>query len=138
MKLNKSRFTTDIIIRPDDIDMNNHVHSSRYMDIVLAARFDQMERCYGFGMNEFISRGFSWVMTTCHMDFKRPLNMGDIAEVITWLEAFEKGNVEVHFKINRKSNGKLSCEGWFKYTMITISDNRAADIPEEIISKYSI
>jgi YbgC/YbaW family acyl-CoA thioester hydrolase len=138
MTLNKSRFITFVPVRPDDIDMNNHVHSSRYMDYVLAARFDQMERCYGFGMNQFVSMGYSWVMTSCQMNFKRPLNLGDVAEVTTWIEAFEKGHVEVHFRMTRQSSGKLACDGWFKYTMINISDGRAADIPEDIIQKYSI
>ena len=35
-----SKFETELQVRPDDIDMYQHVHSSRYMDYVLAARFD--------------------------------------------------------------------------------------------------
>ena len=45
-----SKFTTEMQVRPDDIDMNRHVHSSRYLDYVFAARFDQMERCYKMSM----------------------------------------------------------------------------------------
>ncbi len=33
-----SKFETELQVRPDDIDMNQHVHGSRYMDYVLAAR----------------------------------------------------------------------------------------------------
>ena len=40
-----SRFETELQVRPDDIDMNQHVHNSRYFDYVLAARYDQMARC---------------------------------------------------------------------------------------------
>ena len=42
----RSRFETEMPVRPDDIDMNQHVHNSRYFDYVLAARYDQMARCY--------------------------------------------------------------------------------------------
>jgi acyl-CoA thioesterase FadM len=35
------KFETELQVRPDDIDMNQHVHGSRYMDYVLAARYDQ-------------------------------------------------------------------------------------------------
>src|SRR5436190_19834706 len=104
MILHKTKFTTDIIIRPDDIDLNNHVHSSRYMDFVLFARYDQMERCYGFSMEEFIDLGFGWVMTDSFMQFKRPLVLKDIAEVTTWVEDFDKNIVEVHFVIRKKGN----------------------------------
>jgi len=41
-----TKFETSLQVRPDDMDMNQHVHASRYLDYVLAARYDQMERCY--------------------------------------------------------------------------------------------
>lgn len=34
------KFDTELAVRPDDIDMNNHVHNSKYLDYVLAARYD--------------------------------------------------------------------------------------------------
>ena len=49
------RFDTEMMVRPDDIDMNNHVHNSKYLDYVLFARYDQMGRCYGMSMDEFIA-----------------------------------------------------------------------------------
>jgi acyl-CoA thioesterase FadM len=39
------RFETELIVPPDDIDMNNHLHGSKYLDYVLAARYDHMGRC---------------------------------------------------------------------------------------------
>ena len=53
----KTRFETELHVRPDDIDMNQHVHSSRYQDYVLAARYDQMARCYKVSMDEFTQAG---------------------------------------------------------------------------------
>ena len=64
-----SKFTSELQVRPDDIDMNQHVHSSRYMDYVLAARFDQMERCYKMSMQSFLDLGYSWVIRTSHIEF---------------------------------------------------------------------
>ena len=57
-----SKFESEVVIRPDDIDMNNHVHNSRYLDYVLAARYEQMRRDYKMSMDEFVARGFSWVV----------------------------------------------------------------------------
>ncbi len=138
MVLNKSKFTTDIVLRPDDIDMNDHLHSSKYMDYVLFARYDQMERCYGFSMEDFIKAGFGWVMTDSFMQFKRPLMLKDVATVTTWVEDFNKSIVEVHFTIHNKGTNKLSCNGWFKYSMVELSTMRSANIPEDIKRKYTI
>ncbi|MEX1275649.1 MAG: acyl-CoA thioesterase, partial [Bacteroidota bacterium] len=67
-----TKFETEMQVRPDDIDMNQHVHNSRYFDYVLAARFDQMERCYRMPMAEFIKLGFGWVIKTAFVEYKRP------------------------------------------------------------------
>ena len=37
MTLGRTKFETELQVRPDDIDMNQHVHASRYHDYVLAA-----------------------------------------------------------------------------------------------------
>ena len=33
-----SKFESELAVRPDDIDLYQHVHSTRYLDYVLAAR----------------------------------------------------------------------------------------------------
>ena len=47
MQLHHTRFETELQVRPDDLDFFRHVHSSRYQDYVLAARFDQMSAATG-------------------------------------------------------------------------------------------
>jgi hypothetical protein len=66
----RAKFQTELQVRPDDIDMNQHVHSSRYFDYVLAARYDQMSRCYGMGMDEFLKLDFGWVVKDCPPRFQ--------------------------------------------------------------------
>lgn len=133
-----SRFETELQVRPDDIDMNQHVHGSRYFDYVLAARYDQMARCYKMPMDEFIALGLGWFVKVCHMEYKRPLRLGDTMVVRTWVEAIAKSDVKVRFEIVRKSNGKLCCDGYFDYTMISLKTGRAEKIPESIVAKYSV
>lgn len=138
MHLNKTKFETDIVIRPDDIDMNQHVHSSRYIDFVLAARFDQMERCYKMPIQEFHKHGFNWVIKSQHIHYKRPLVLGDIAVVATWIEDLHVSDVKVNFEIKNKRTGKLCTDGHFNYTMINMQNKRAIAIPEWIIERYSV
>jgi acyl-CoA thioester hydrolase/thioesterase-3 len=118
--------------------MNQHVHGSRYFDYVLAARYDQMARCYKMSMDEFIAAGLGWFVKTCHIEYKRPLRMGESMIVGTWVDAITKTDVKVGFEIRRKPAGKLCCDGYFDYTMINIKTGRAEAIPDWIIQKYSI
>jgi len=133
-----ARFESVLTVRPDDIDMNQHVHSSRYQDYVLAARYDQMARCYGMAMEEFTARGLGWVVNTSHMEYKRPLRLGDTFRVRTWIESFRSDGVKVGFEILREPQGKLSCLGWCDYTLVALSTGRAVPIPPEVMEKYSV
>ncbi|MDI1249031.1 MAG: acyl-CoA thioesterase [Lacunisphaera sp.] len=133
-----AKFETELQVRPDDIDMYQHVHSSRYMDYVLAARFEQMERCYRMPMAEFQQRGFGWFMAATQMNFKRPLGLSDRFVVRTWIERFTLIGVRVQFQIERASDGKLSCDGWFDYVLISLATARAVRLPDDIRAKYAI
>jgi acyl-CoA thioester hydrolase len=137
MTLGRTRFETELLTRPDDIDINQHVHNSHYLDYVLAARYDQMARCYQFSMEDFTKAGFGWVVRTAHVEFKRPLEIERIL-VRTWVEEITRTDVRVHFEILKQKNAKLSCDGWFLYTMINLATGRAEPIPDWIAAKYAI
>lgn len=136
--LGRRRFTTELQVRPDDIDMFQHVHSSRYVDYVLAARFDQMGRCYGMAMEEFLAQGLAWFQRSAHLEFKRPLRLGERFTVTTWIEGMQSDTVRVDFEIRRLDGNKLCCDGHCHYTLVNVATGRATPIPESIASRYAI
>lgn len=133
-----SQFQSRIEVRPDDIDMNQHVHNSKYFDYVLAARYDQMERCYGMSMEAFLDRGYSWVVRASYMEHKRPLRIEDAAIVKTKIEEVKSRGVKVAFEIHKESDQKLVAKGWLDYTMVDLKSGRPQAIPEDILKTYSI
>ena len=133
-----ARFETEMQVRPDDIDMFDHVHSSRYMEIVLAARYEQMARCYGMSWEAFIERGLGWYMVATQMHFKRALGLGDRFIVRTWVDSFRRDGVKVGFEIDRADTRKRSCDGWADYTLILLATGRATALPGDIRERYSI
>lgn len=133
-----TRFTSELQVRPDDIDMNQHVHASKYFDYVLAARYDQMERCYKMGMPEFLRRGLGWFVRVSHIEYKRPLKMGDHFTVTTWVDHVEDQSVRVQFEISKKANGKISADGYCVYTLVSTETGRAQSIPPDVREKYSV
>jgi len=138
MKINGTKFESEIKIRPSDIDMNQHVHNTMYLDYVFAARFDQMERCYKMSMQEFLNLGYSWVVRKAYIEHKRGLVLGDVAIVRTWVDEAERSRVTVKFEIIQKSSGALSASGYLEYVMIRTDTGRPIAIPEFIMEKYSV
>ena len=137
-KIVYAAFETEMDVRPDDIDMFNHVHSSRYMDYVLAARYDQMARCYKMPWEVFIERGLGWYLVSTQMNFKRALKIGERFVVKTQIADIKKAGVKIHFEISRLPNRKVCCDGWADYTMIDLKNGRACEIPEDVIRQYGI
>lgn len=135
-----SKFETEMQVRPDDIDLFQHVHSSRYMDYVLAARYEQMARCYGMSWEEFIKRGLGWYLTATTMNFLRPLGLGDRFIVRTWIEEFlaDDAGVRVRFEIEKQETAKRCFSGHAEYKLVNLAVNRAVRIPEDIKARYSI
>jgi len=133
-----SKFETVFKVRPDDIDMFNHVHNSKYFDYVLAARYEQMEEFYKMSMEEFLSQGFGWVVKTAYVDYKRPLTLGDSFIVETGISELQERGCKVAFTIKNKKTGKLCCDGWFDYVLIDIKSGRSAKVSPQMIERYSI
>lgn len=129
-------FESEHRVRPDDIDMFQHVHSSKYMDYVMAARYEQMDVNYGMAMEKFMEMGYGWVVRTVQLDYKRPLLMGDYFIVRTGIGHIDERGCRVNFSILNKATQKLCCDGWFDYTMIDIKSGRAARIPQDIVEHY--
>ena len=134
----KTKFTSTLQVRPDDIDMFRHVHSSKYLDYVLAARFDQMERCYGMPMQAFMERGLGWVVKVSHVEYKRALGIGEAFRVTTWIEDIRGSDVEVRFEIIKAESNRPSCLGWCVFTLVSLETGRAEVIPADVISKYAM
>lgn len=133
-----STFESELQVRPDDIDMNGHVHNSKYLDYVLAARFDQMERCYGMSMDVFLERGLSWYVRAAFIQHKKSLHMGDQILVRTWVANVRSRGVKVEYEIIHKKENKLSAKGYFDYVLVDRDSGRPRVIDPDIIEKYSV
>ena len=82
--------------------------------------------------------GLGWFVRTFHIDYKRPLSLGEWMIVTTWVDEIETESVKVNFEISKKANGKLATEGFGIYTLVNLKTGRAETIPEQVLAKYSI
>lgn len=137
-KTQYSIFESELRVRPDDIDMFNHVHNSKYLDYVLAARYDQMEQFYGMPWERFTEQGFGWVVSRVDIRFKRPLLMNDVMRIRTGILTVHEKGCSVQFEIINKKTGKIASDGIFDYVLIDLNTGRSTKVSEEMIEAYSI
>lgn len=95
-----STFETEITIWPDDIDMNNHVHNSKYLDYLLMARYGQMKKYYKVAMEVFVEHGYFWVVSELNIKYKRLISLNDgTVKVQTQVKEFHGSSVLINFRI---------------------------------------
>ncbi|MBM4170474.1 MAG: acyl-CoA thioesterase [Ignavibacteria bacterium] len=135
---NYSIFETEIIVRPSDLDINQHVHYSKYLDYLLLARYDQMKRCYKVSMEDFVAFGYSWVASTVNINYKREVKMQDVVIAKTQVDSYAGAQIKVNFWFVKKETNKVAAEGWAVYTLISLKNGRPTRIPDDLIQKYLI
>ncbi len=131
-------FESEIAVRPDDIDVNQHVHFTKYLDFMLAARYDQMKKDYKMSMEEFVNRGLNWFIKSFKVEYKRALKMGDIAIVKTQIESYNGATVVVNYWIYKKGETKIYVEGQAEFVLLSIQTGRPVRIPDDILQIYSV
>jgi thioesterase-3 len=137
-KTEYSIFETELKVRPDDIDMFNHVHNSKYFDYVLAARYEQMEKFYNMPMEFFLESGYGWVVRTAYVDFKRALILGDVIKIRTGILTINEKGCRVQFDIENIKTKKIAADGWFDYVMIDTKTGKGSKVNDTMIKAYSI
>jgi YbgC/YbaW family acyl-CoA thioester hydrolase len=137
-KSSNSIFETEIVVRPDDIDMNNHVHNSKYLDYIQTARFIQMRDNYKVPMEEYHSIGLNWFASEVQVEYKRALKFGDIALVKTQIGGWNGARVTINVWVYNKATNKIAVEGILVYTLVSLSSGRPVRIPNDIIERHKI
>jgi acyl-CoA thioester hydrolase/thioesterase-3 len=89
-------------------------------------------------MEDFMKNGYGWVVRTAHVDFKRPMILGDTAIIRTGILTINEKGCRVQFEIEIKRSGKIASDGWFDYVMIDINSGKGTKVTEEMIQTYSI
>lgn len=125
-------------VRPSEIDYNGHVHQSAYLDYLLFARVDQMQRCYKMPIEEFFKRGLTWTTKSISIDYLKSLYMNERFLVRTWIEAIGERNVNVSFQILKAKSGAVAAEGESTYVLVDAKTAKPMAIPEDIMEKFSI
>jgi acyl-CoA thioester hydrolase/thioesterase-3 len=132
------KFETEMTVRPSEIDYNGHVHQSAYLDYLLFARVDQMQRCYKMPIEEFFKRGLSWATKSISIDYLKSLYMNERFLVRTWIDTIGEKSVTVRFQILKTMSGAVAAEGESTYVLVDVKAGKPVAIPEDIKEKFSI
>ena len=126
------RHITEIAVRWDEMDANQHVNNKVYQSYFDEARVRAMDE-KGVDFVQLRQKHIGPVITRMELDYKHPLHHPDIAVIESWLENVDKYRSEFVSELRRKSDGKVVCVARAFWTFLNLERGRPVALSEVIV-----
>lgn len=127
-------YSLELDVLSEHIDQLNHVNNVVYLNWVQ----DVAIRHWTLIAPESMQRSMFWVVARHELDYLRPLFLGDVAVVSTWIGAEDQGLFARHTRVARKSDDATALEALTWWCPMSMTDGRRIrDIPEEVRTLFS-
>ena len=127
--MTKYRYTFKVT--EDAIDFNGHVNNVMYLSWMIEAA-TKHSKAVGFGYEECLSLGGTWVAKSHNIEYKKPAFLNDELQMKTWIEEIGKILSTRRYELMRPSDGVLICEGKTEWVFVDSKKMRPTKIPSVI------
>jgi acyl-CoA thioester hydrolase len=88
-------------------------------------------------MKRYREHGWSWVVRTHHVDYRRPAFAGDEVIVRTWVATMQKFSSLRRFEIYRRSGaGELLARAETNWAFVNVTTGKLLAIPEPVSASF--
>jgi acyl-CoA thioester hydrolase len=127
-------FKQPIVIAPGDIDELGHVNNIVYLrwaqEIAIA-------HWHARASAEMIAN-FLWVVTRHEIDYRAPLQLGDEAEVRTWVDDAPRGPLWVRFvEIGKPGEAKPNAQIKSSWCLVDQTTRRIRRVPADLVARFA-
>ena len=129
-------FSTELIIRVNDLNYGGHVGNDRFLSLIQEAR---QQYLLSFGFEELSIAGVGLIMADVAIEFKRELNYGDKIKISVKADGFDKIGFDLFYKLELGFENELLLAGKAKTGMVCYdySLKKKVAVPEEVIKKLT-
>ncbi|MDD5019788.1 MAG: thioesterase family protein [Candidatus Omnitrophica bacterium] len=122
--------TTEIKVRYAETDNMGIVYYANYLVWFEVGRTEYL-LAEGMDYRDVEREGLFMAVVEAHGVYKAPARYGETVVVHTWPSDIKNSSMKFHYKITRKDNGKLLCEGYTSHVLID-KELRPHKIPENL------
>lgn len=128
----EKKFTSTFNPRFSDFDLQGIMNSKAYIDLLAEARFDQMQRCYKYPIENYLKKNQHWVTAKLEFNFESPIFPGRELFVTTSVTSIEGPVAKVTFSFESKSakGEKIHCWGNANYVLIDLATKTPINISD--------
>jgi len=125
-------FQIPVVVRPDDIDDNDHVNNVVYLRWI----FDVALAHWEASADDAMRATYGWVATRHEIDYRREALIGDPIVARTWIGGVESRKFERLTEIVRTSDGQVLARGRSWWALISRETGKITRIPPEMVALF--
>ncbi len=115
---------TEIKVRGYHLDLYGHVNNARYLEFLEAARWDLLENG---ALDWFMQQGYALVVSRIDIHYLRPAGMGEVLQIVTWLDRLLPRAGVIVQQIFKKDTGKRVAQA--EVTFAVVHPDKAGALP---------
>lgn len=125
-------------IQHHDCDPYNHLNNSKYIDLMVATRTEQILEHYQFHSADFVSRhGVGWVIAQSQISYFYPASWMEVVTIETRLLQFSESSLLVEALMWDEHKTHLKAVLWSKLVHFQIAAQRSAPHSEELMALFA-
>lgn len=134
----KKTLTSSTKIRFQDCDPFNHLNNSKYIDYLINAREDQIEKEYDLDVYAHIKNNQAgWVVTSHQIAFLKPAFLMEEVTIESQLMSFDENKLQVEMRMMDKSGQKLKSLLWTQFTYVDLKTQQKASHPKYLMELFT-
>ena len=133
--MHSKSFGYTFTVSKEDIDFNGHVNNVTYLGWMIDAATEHSESV-GFGYQECLALGGTWVAKSHHIEYRKPALEGDTLHMETWVKDIGRLLSTREYRIRSVEDESLVCEGSTEWVFVDSTKMRPMRIPKVIIQGF--
>jgi acyl-CoA thioester hydrolase len=128
-------YTKEFEIRWNDLDLNNHLANSKYIELMSHTRMSFLTEI-GMGLKEMHKHGLGPIVFYEHIYYFREIHLRDAIKVGLEVKGYSKDGRFVLFEhnfYNRKGENLANCEMLFSW--INLETRKLGSVPDDFLTK---
>ena len=122
-------FKTEIRVRYADTDQMQFVYNGKYLEYFEVGR-TEMIRSTGLAYSTIEANGYQMPLLEAHLKYVSAAFYDDILIIETYVKELPRLKIKIDYKIFRKTNNDLVCEGYTEHVLISKETKRPVRPPQ--------
>lgn len=128
---NPSEATLPIVVRPTELDVNEHVNNAKYVEYFQWGRWAWLEGA-GFDRDRLVAMGCVPVTVSMTINWRRPAKLNDRLDVVTMPEPPIPGGKSYRFRQEVRRGGELVADSVVTIANYSPKLGKSVPVPDEL------